>query len=294
VKWAKYIIGNWTSISSIEGEKGFDSFHLPDISIVITGGDCKLSVSAQDSIPYDTGNLDSQYPAGFRIPPNTLTGIEESERILLSQQFALASALYLVMVGKPPFAGLDDSLVQQNFDKGIFPSDTMDFPIKIAVPVLGFWSQRFAREFIDVFGNKDNKNFFGKAIAHVKANPVSSGFSIAGFVVLTAASLVIPGLAAAGFAASGPVAGSAAAAMQSGIGLVRAGSFFAWCQSAAMGGAAAGTIVGAQVVGASAAGLGILASVKRDGEELDEAVMKEVIWALFMANVRKVVENNRA
>ena len=53
--------------------------------------------------------------------------------------------------------------------------------------------------------------------------------------------------------------GSAAAAIQSAIGAVRAGSLFAFCQSAAAGGAAMGTVVGASAtvstVGAGAAGV---------------------------------------
>lgn len=47
----------------------------------------------------------------------------------------------------------------------------------------------------------------------------------------------VPVVGVAGFAATGPVAGSAAAAWQSSIGLVEASSLFAWCQSAAMSGA---------------------------------------------------------
>ncbi|PVH91822.1 hypothetical protein DM02DRAFT_468089, partial [Periconia macrospinosa] len=69
------------------------------------------------------------------------------------------------------------------------------------------------------------------------------------------ASLVNPALGIAGFSALGPTAGTAAAAWQSSIGVVQAGSVFAWCQSAAMGGSAAGTIVAMQGVGAGVTGL---------------------------------------
>ena len=64
-------------------------------------------------------------------------------------------------------------------------------------------------------------------------------------------------LPAAGFAASGPVAGSLAAAWQSSIGVLAAGSPFAFLQSAAMGGAAAGAFYGVGV-----AGLAVLAGKK--------------------------------
>ncbi|KAF2193606.1 hypothetical protein K469DRAFT_532952, partial [Zopfia rhizophila CBS 207.26] len=84
---------------------------------------------------------------------------------------------------------------------------------------------------------------------HVKAHPVSSGITAVGLGVFGAASLINPALGVAGFSVVGPTAGSAAAAWQSSIGLVQAGSFFAWCQSAAMGGAAAGTIMAAQGAG---------------------------------------------
>ena len=53
-------------------------------------------------------------------------------------------------------------------------------------------------------------------------------------------------LGAAGFEALGPAAGTAAGSWQVALGLVMAGSLFAWCQRAAMGGAAVG---GIQAVG---------------------------------------------
>lgn len=56
-----------------------------------------------------------------------------------------------------------------------------------------------------------------------------------------------------GFTAAGPVAGSAAAAWQSSMGLVEAGSIFAWCQSAAMGGAAVGGILATGIAGVTVA-----------------------------------------
>lgn len=70
---------------------------------------------------------------------------------------------------------------------------------------------------------------------------------------MTASVAALPILGAAGFAATGPVAGSAAAAWQSSVGLVQAGSLFAWCQSAAMGGAAVSGIVAGGAAGGSVA-----------------------------------------
>jgi hypothetical protein len=71
---------------------------------------------------------------------------------------------------------------------------------------------------------------------------------------MTASVVAVPVLGVAGFVATGPVAGSAAAAWQSSIGLVEAGSLFAWCQSAAMSGAALNGIFSFGVAGARVAG----------------------------------------
>ena len=57
--------------------------------------------------------------------------------------------------------------------------------------------------------------------------------------------------------------GSAAAAMQSTIGVVQAGSAFAFCQSLGAGGAAMGTVVGASAAASSVgAGAASVANVK--------------------------------
>ena len=76
-------------------------------------------------------------------------------------------------------------------------------------------------------------------------------------VAITAGALAAPWiLGAAGFSAAGPVAGSIAAGWQSSLGVVQAGSLFAWCQSAVMGGYAAQTITAASVAGMGIAGAG--------------------------------------
>ena len=60
---------------------------------------------------------------------------------------------------------------------------------------------------------------------------------------------MVPALGLAGFTATGPAALSAAAGWQASIGVVEAGSLFAWCQSVAMGGTAVGGIQAAGVAG---------------------------------------------
>ena len=83
-----------------------------------------------------------------------------------------------------------------------------------------------------------------------------TGFTALGFIVGATALFAIPILGAVGFAATGPVAGSVAAGWQASIGLVQGGSLFAWCQSAAMGGAAVGGIQAAGVAGFASAAMG--------------------------------------
>jgi hypothetical protein len=70
----------------------------------------------------------------------------------------------------------------------------------------------------------------------------------------------VPILGLVGFSAAGPVAGSAAAAWQASIGLIETGSLFAWCQSAAMGGAALNGIFALGATGAGVVGVSSLRS----------------------------------
>jgi len=125
-----------------------------------------------------------------------------------------------------------------------------------------------------------------RILEHVRTHPVSSGISAIGLGLFGVASLINPALGIAGFTALGPAAGSAAAAWQSSIGLVQAGSFFAWCQSAAMGGAAAGAVAAAQGVGGAVVGVAALGGILKNS--MDELAAKQMIWKLFMDSVRKV------
>ena len=81
-------------------------------------------------------------------------------------------------------------------------------------------------------------SFLQAASKYAKAHPVLTGLQVMGLTVSALSFLAVPVLEAVGFTAAGPAAGSAAAAWQASIGAVEAGSLFAWCQSAAMGGAA--------------------------------------------------------
>ncbi|KAK0637614.1 hypothetical protein DIS24_g10633 [Lasiodiplodia hormozganensis] len=88
-------------------------------------------------------------------------------------------------------------------------------------------------------------------------HPWQAGFIVLGIVTIVVAPVVAPKvLAAFGFTAVGPAAGTAAAAMQSLISPVAAGSIFAIMQSAAMGGYGLAIVVGS-IQTAAAAGLGV-------------------------------------
>ena len=86
---------------------------------------------------------------------------------------------------------------------------------------------------------------------YAKEHPIRFILILLGVTAAVAAMCVLPIL---GFSAAGPVAGSIAAGWQSSIGLVSAGSIFAFLQSAAMGGTAMLGIVGFGLAGAGVAG----------------------------------------
>ncbi|KAG6197129.1 hypothetical protein E4U50_007983 [Claviceps purpurea] len=123
-----------------------------------------------------------------------------------------------------------------------------------------------------------NKTFQHAMDATLK-RPYSTAFVAAGVLVAAVPALAVaPVLGSLGFGALGPVAGSAAAGIQSGIGNVAAGSLFATLQSAGMGGAGI-AVVNAAVSGAAGAGSALRAfhwwATSEDGannaDEADEA-----------------------
>ncbi|KAL9636825.1 MAG: hypothetical protein Q9204_002107 [Flavoplaca sp. TL-2023a] len=84
-----------------------------------------------------------------------------------------------------------------------------------------------------------------------RAHPYRA-FCVFGGITIFGLTLAIPAiLEIVGFGALGPVAGSIATGWQSSMGLVAAGSPFAFLQSAAMGGAAMGVMTGIGVLGSA-------------------------------------------
>lgn len=88
---------------------------------------------------------------------------------------------------------------------------------------------------------------------YIRKHPFLFALQVFGATTCIAALILVPVLGAIGFSAAGPVAGSAAAAWQASLGIVEAGTLFAWCQSAAMGGAAVSTIVTTGALGGALA-----------------------------------------
>ena len=85
--------------------------------------------------------------------------------------------------------------------------------------------------------------------AYAKKHPYLFTLQIIGVTLVLISICLLPVL---GFGAAGPVAGSLAASWQASMGTVAAGSTFAFLQSAAMGGTAAGLFTGMGVTGATA------------------------------------------
>ena len=121
-----------------------------------------------------------------------------------------------------------------------------------------------------------------KAAGYIKKHPILFSLQVAGGIASLASIIALPILGAVGFGVSGPVAGSAAAAWQSSIGLVEAGSFFAWCQSAAMGGAAVGGIL---ATGLTGAGVAVGAALTGALDGVDATTLKEKFLTAWKQDV---------
>jgi len=111
-------------------------------------------------------------------------------------------------------------------------------------------------------------------IFYIKAYPFRAILLVTGLVLFIASVSTVPVFGAIGFGALGHGAGTAAAFWQVLLGLVEAGSLFAWCQNAAMGGAAIG---GIQAVGAT--GMAIACTTWTSGVNMPG--LKRGIYAFY-------------
>lgn len=298
-QWVKHVVEDLQP-----GRSGLKTIRACKIVLNIDG---TAKISADPTSPAEKHQY--VYPVRFRIPPATVEdlSLEEQEQVTRAEMFAFGSLIYHIYSGHKPFNNLEDDSVQERFANAEFPDDTLDldqWPM-----ILSSWSLEFARHLHDIIpcipphspplptksGKqtasqkhelikiKSTATIRSRLLNHIKAHPYLSALQASG-VLLSTVSLGAPLiLGAAGFSAIGPVAGSAAAAWQSSTGLVQAGSFFAWCQSAAMGGAAVGGIVAAGTVGASAVAGATLAgfATKKSVGNMTEDKVREMYGEAF-------------
>lgn len=82
-----------------------------------------------------------EYPARYRIPPNSLYGYDEKESMRRAESFALGSLLYEIETGRMPFESLSDSEVQRKYSAGDFPRDVSR--LKLGSAIYSSWSWEF-------------------------------------------------------------------------------------------------------------------------------------------------------
>ena len=183
----------------------------------------------------------SSYPARYRIPQSTISGFESEEQVWRSEKFALGTLLYEIYTHQIIFDGQSDDQVRENYRRAATFPDIEFLPPPIQCLIYACWSAEF--------GCYLCRNRFTQ---YITDNPVRFALQVTGGVASTAL-FAVPILGAIGFSAIGPVAGTAAAGWQASIGAVQAGSLFAFCQSAAMGGAAATAMTATGISGAAVA-----------------------------------------
>ncbi|KAL8827311.1 MAG: hypothetical protein Q9191_003266 [Dirinaria sp. TL-2023a] len=188
------------------------------------------------------------YPARFQIPPATIRELDHNDQVRRAERFAMASLLYEILSGKKPFEELTDEEVQHRFRNADFPDNAKD--LRNSLAIYSGWSEEFSQE-LEKKVQAQDPSFLQGVKNYAKAHPYRTGIQAAGLTLSAVSFFAVPILGAVGFTAAGPAAGSAAAAWQGSMGAVKAGSLFAWCQSAAMGGSALGGIQLAGIAGAA-------------------------------------------
>jgi hypothetical protein len=173
----------------------------------------------------------SNYPAHCRIPPSTISDLPLQERLWRAEKFALGMLLYEIMTGHKPFEA--DYTVQARYRAAQFPEDVEVLPPPFTSLLYACWSAEFGHYIA-----------LGKFQQYVHDNPARFALEVTSATIGVAALITMPVLGAIGFSTLGPVGGSLAAGWQSSIGAVQAGTLFSFCQSAAMGGAAATRVIG--------------------------------------------------
>jgi len=227
----------------------------------------------------DNVNHEAVYLARYRIPPSSLLGFQHAEIIKRAELFALGSLSYELVSGHKVFSALSDDEVQQSFSHGVFPDDVLS--LEMGALIYSHWSPEFVVEMQRIHDVRASQSAFSRVstatVEYARSHPYIFGAQIIGTFV-SGTLLATPAIATAiGFSALGPVAGSMAAGWQASMPLVQASSWFAWCQSAVMG----GTTMGLATIGTGlGAGVGVasLASVAAWlGEDETKKVFERVV-----------------
>ncbi|KAK6537449.1 hypothetical protein TWF694_011635 [Orbilia ellipsospora] len=229
-----------------------------------------------------TSQVIPEYEPHFWIPDSCLVGLEEQDKTFRREFFAVGCLLYQILKGEKPWGEFSDDQARRLYENGVYPSGTPD--LLYWNMILSYWSWEYVVEVT-------KKNKIKKATNIIKK--VAIGTTIAGGVVLAVglcAPLILPAI---GFGAAGVGAGTAAAAWQSAIGLVEAGSLFAVLQSAGAGGAAGAAAITAVGIGGASTAVTAGAAGIVAGTVEANALKDEDRFALFLTVVRKrPVEND--
>ncbi|KAK2757662.1 hypothetical protein FQN54_004631 [Arachnomyces sp. PD_36] len=248
VKWANKILKIFDKITP-----SADSDVLRPLDFLLDADGSVEPVAAEEKSSESGDQIRGFYPAPFSIPLATVAELDPKEIQKRAELFALGGLLYETISLKKPFGELEDEEIQSRYSQGTFPDDVWN--MTLAPAILSCWSWEF-KESIEA--ELASQRLFTRLGKYAREHPYQFGFQAVGGTLALASVGAVPVLGALGFSAVGPVAGSVAAGVQSSMGLVQAGSVFAWCQSVTMGGAAVGGLVGA---GATGAGVAAVATV---------------------------------
>ena len=242
------------------------------------------------------------YPARYRIPSTSIDSLEQEQQIDREERFAFATKFCEIGFGKKPFELLCDEEVQQDYSNAEFPDDVKTFPPPLFIAFLSFWSVEFAdigalhpfinfQHFLTAAANPPRfiiRRITTGASSYIKAHPYFFAFQLTGLLFSTVAVITPPLLGALGFSVLGPVVGSAVAGLQASLGIVEAGGHFAWCQSAATGGAAVDAVVATGATGGEVAALTTATAVEQS-ETLDiNGIMEKFRGVYTRGNIREV------
>lgn len=260
-----------------------DSYGIRDWDFILSLDGSVENVADNASPPSPSARV---YPARYRIPSRIIERLSsDQEKVRRAELFALGSLLYHVFSSKEVLCDLDigenGERIQSYFVKEAFPEDVWELPQ--AARILGYWCPGFSQDLCAARGNDESLR--SRITGYIKKHPILFGFQVVGGICSLASIVALPILGAVGFGAAGPVAGSAAAAWQSSIGLVEAGSFFAWCQSAAMGGAAVGGILATGLTGAGVAVGATVTGAFDDAPDLGEIFL--IAWRRDLGEIQE-------